>query len=204
MDVGRFFLRILYTGSIVESDWIDGDQVACEADEIPLRLLLGGLSLAKLYQIVHLMKPFVDVLKQRLSVSTFDTICAHAVDLDVTELRRYCLNFAETHLSKGSQVRTEVDLTEDNNEESAEVEAGTPGEIVSDQEDDDGLGIRWENEQFNSFKAGLYMIRAGMIRKTSDKLYSMYQKQELSPHVLFELAALWDVPSTAVKRRKLY
>eukprot|EP00931_Biecheleriopsis_adriatica_P060600 TRINITY_DN36401_c0_g1_i1.p1 TRINITY_DN36401_c0_g1~~TRINITY_DN36401_c0_g1_i1.p1 ORF type:complete len:294 (-),score=55.47 TRINITY_DN36401_c0_g1_i1:35-853(-) len=207
MEVGRFFLRLLYTGTVAEDDWAG----AADSIDVPLRLILGGLALAKVYQVPHLLKPLTDVLKHRLNTSTFETICARAIDLDVTELRRFCLHFAETkgqgELPEGTRVRAELALHDcSDNEEAAAVSEGTLGVVNIDAGSTDERIIAWENGELNSIESGMKMISKGRIKVTSDapNLFGMYQRGELSPQVNFELAPLWGVQTTLnPKRRKL-
>eukprot|EP00928_Gymnodinium_smaydae_P079893 TRINITY_DN63724_c0_g1_i1.p1 TRINITY_DN63724_c0_g1~~TRINITY_DN63724_c0_g1_i1.p1 ORF type:complete len:294 (+),score=46.15 TRINITY_DN63724_c0_g1_i1:41-883(+) len=210
-EVGRFFLRLLYTGAVLETDW----QHDAQDVEIPLRLLLGSLSLAKVFQVPHLLKPLTDVLKLRLDPCNFDKICTHAIDLDVTELRRACLQYAEKwgRLCLGTIVRTETQLTEMSNKDAANVPNGTMGEVVkeeSDGEDDEydyddeskNLFVKWDNDQGNDFDTALHLLRLGMITVVSGSVYNSYLHGELSPQVNFELAALWGVPTAGAPKRK--
>lgn len=216
LEVGRFFLRLLYTGTVVEEEW-EGEQGGGGGPDsskdapIPLHLLLGAMAISKVFQVPHLLKPLTDVAKRRISSQSFDQICANAIDLDLTELRRACLQYAEQHgkmdLPKGTRLRAERDIHEADNADHADVPAGILGVVTFDESDDDELEIHWDNGQLNSLECGLDMIKVGMVKVVSgtvDMLFDRYQRGELSPQVIFELAPLWGPQkSTQVKRRKL-
>ncbi|CAE8592864.1 unnamed protein product [Polarella glacialis] len=91
--VGRFVLRLMYTGTVDPDDWPDlqGDS----SEQIPLQLLLGGLAVAKVYMVTHLLAAFSQTLQSRLSDGTFNEICAGAIRYDVTALRLHCLQFVQ-------------------------------------------------------------------------------------------------------------
>jgi len=86
VEVGRFFLRLLYTGTVNEEEWGSGD-TECLSEETPLRLLLGGLAIAKMYQVPHLLHALTEALKRRLDDRTFNDVYSGAIKLDVTALR---------------------------------------------------------------------------------------------------------------------
>lgn len=97
--VGQFVLRLMYTGTVVSSDWSslleeegkEDDSEKKNLEEIPLKVLLGGLAITKVYMVPHLLEAFTKAVGSRLSAGTFDTICAAAVRHDVTALRLRCL-----------------------------------------------------------------------------------------------------------------
>lgn len=206
-EVGRFFLRLLYTGTVAEDEW----EGSYEGTQIPLHLLLGALAISKVFQVPHLLKPLTDVAKKRIVSKSFDQICTSAIDLDLTELRRCCLQYAEQHgkleLPRGTRLRAERDIHESDNADHADVPAGILGIVTFDESDDDDLEIHWDNGQLNSLECGLEMIRVGMVKvvsRTTELLFDRYQRGELSPQVIFELAPLWGPQRPyEAKRRKL-
>eukprot|EP00930_Biecheleria_cincta_P088386 TRINITY_DN77613_c0_g1_i1.p1 TRINITY_DN77613_c0_g1~~TRINITY_DN77613_c0_g1_i1.p1 ORF type:complete len:307 (+),score=47.15 TRINITY_DN77613_c0_g1_i1:62-982(+) len=107
MSVGRFVLRLMYTGTVDSSDWEKMDKDAessnCsnnKGEEIPLELVLAGLAITKTYMIPHLLASFAKALEARLSTDTFNDICKCAVKYDVTSLRLSCLAAARGQNSK--------------------------------------------------------------------------------------------------------
>lgn len=211
LEVGRFFLRLLYTGTISEDEWEEGRPEGVQEPQIPLHLLLGGLAIAKVFQVPHLLKPLTDVAKKRVATKTFDLICASSIDLDLTELRRCCLQYAESHgkleLPRGTRLRAERDIHEADNADHADVPKGILGVVTIDESDDDELEIHWDNGQLNSLECGMNMIKVGMIKvvsRTQELLFDRYQRGELSPQVIFELTPLWGPQRPyQAKRRKL-
>jgi len=202
VEVGRFFLRLLYTGTVSEEEWAEGnecsgsDKCGSLSDrEVPLRLLLGSLAIAKVYQVPHLLHALTESLRCRLHDGVFDDICSQAIKLDVTALRLHCLRYAEQphsrELKEGTRVKALRLITVD----CALVHEGVMGTVNSQNR------VNWDNR---------FITRADLVRDmveivsvpTSNRVYEMYQQKELSPEVLSELAALWGPVKPAFKRRR--
>lgn len=118
METGRFFLRLLYTGTVCEVDW-DVSKCGSQAmlliedvrQQVPIHILLGAFSIAKMYLVTPLLGDLVQALKRRLSAKTFDAICAVAIEMDSTPLRFHCMEYAkncrETLLWSGGDAQRE-------------------------------------------------------------------------------------------------
>lgn len=207
VEVGHFFLRLLYTGTVAEEG-----ELKVEVP-VPLRLLLGSLALAKIFMVPHLLKPLTTVLTQRISSSTFDEICVTAINTDLTELRLACAGYARSHGSTvdfplGTRFRAIVHIRDEDNGDGATVPEETIGEIgVDSDEDCDGHELRWSCDQVMTMVTTRRMLEIGKIKVLSGEsssLFARYQKGQLSPQVLSELAPLWGLPADAGrKRRKL-
>merc|ERR1719469_1269486 len=94
VEVGQFFLRLLYTGTVAEDEW-RSDASDSHSSETPLRLLLGALSISKVYQVPHLLHALTEALKDRLDDTIFDEVYASAIQMDITVLRMTCLQYAQ-------------------------------------------------------------------------------------------------------------
>ena len=79
-DVARFFLRLLYTGTVCEQEWFGCEtELARDTEnQVPIRLLLGSLTLAKMYIVPHLVHHLTEELRARINVETFNDICSGA------------------------------------------------------------------------------------------------------------------------------
>jgi len=202
LEVGRFFLQLLYTGTV---ERVDG--------EVPLRVLLGSLGIAAVYLVPHLCHAVTEALKRRLSDNTFDEICAAAIKLDVTALRLHCLHHAQRDpkevrledLRDGMSVRALRRITV----EAARVPRGDVGKVVVDREEvgeeaENGpadVRIEWESGYANSADRVLDALEA--VRRQGDRtLRERYEAKELSPEVMSELAAIWGAPMPPAKRRR--
>lgn len=63
--------------------------------QVPLRLLLGGLAIAKKYLFQDLLRVFVQALKKRIMPETFDVILSAAIKADTLPLRWHCIQYAQ-------------------------------------------------------------------------------------------------------------
>eukprot|EP00927_Polykrikos_kofoidii_P084641 TRINITY_DN898_c0_g1_i1.p1 TRINITY_DN898_c0_g1~~TRINITY_DN898_c0_g1_i1.p1 ORF type:complete len:399 (-),score=61.71 TRINITY_DN898_c0_g1_i1:97-1293(-) len=297
MDVGRFFLRLLYTGTVDNEDWATtpivpqaatattateddaalaahladespthvshreaeermhdtrGDSVArtsgrsdsvpasapldagigedvitrrvphrtvgLQGDDeenqhrVPLRLLMGALGIATLYMVRHLMPVLTNALRHRITSSTFDIICAGAIQMDVTALRLHCLQFAQMDIyqlklddvREGMRVRAVRPITV----QSACVPRGSLGTAVVQVETDDSdvtrpeVVIQWDCNFVNSVRRVLSSIEVVDHRHTVASVKQQYEAETLSPVVMSELAALWGTPRPHGKRRR--
>lgn len=191
VEVGRFFLRLLYTGTVAEDEWGSSDDVAngkfiCQ--ETPLRLLLGGLSIAKVYQVPHLLHALTEALKDRLDDENFDEIYAGAIKLDITALRLHCLRYAEgsamRDIVEGARVRALRHITVQN----ADVPEGSIGTVNSNRV------IEWDDIGSIGYGTDVELVK-DMVQlifsPESNRVRDMYAAKELAPEVMFELAALW-------------
>jgi len=197
MEVGRFVLRLLYTGTIVEDEWEGCDETTERSAEreVPLRLILGGLSIAKVYQVPHLIHAFIEALKRRLTDDSFDDICSAAIKLDVMAVRLFCLRYAEqphrNEIKDGARVKALRLITAD----CALVHEGVMGTVNSQNR------IQWDNR---------FITRADLVREmvevvsspTMNRVHDLYKAKELSPEVMSELAGLWGPVDPVVKRRR--
>eukprot|EP00930_Biecheleria_cincta_P083652 TRINITY_DN73184_c0_g1_i1.p1 TRINITY_DN73184_c0_g1~~TRINITY_DN73184_c0_g1_i1.p1 ORF type:complete len:331 (-),score=54.89 TRINITY_DN73184_c0_g1_i1:100-1092(-) len=105
--VGRFFVGLLYTGSVGEEffnaaasdEESTGDKAGSTGNlrlsQLPLDLLLGSLQIAKVYMVHHLLHIITEALSARLAVDSFDEIASAAIRLDLTALRMRCMRYAE-------------------------------------------------------------------------------------------------------------
>lgn len=199
LEVGRFFLRLLYTGTVAEEEWGERDNGEGLPPQTPLRLLTGGLAIAKVYQVPHLMVALTDALKKRLQDDTFDEIYSVAIKLDITALRLHCLRFAERsdvkEIVEGARVKALQHITVQN----ADVPVGSVGTVNSNHV------IEWDDTGSIGYGTDVELVKdmVELIHSPStSKVRSMYQAKELSPEVMFDLAALWGPPEPSVVRRR--
>lgn len=192
VEVGRFFMRLLYTGTVAEDEWSPGDDTksgkfACQ--ETPLRLLLGGLSIAKAQYVPHLLHALTEALRDRLDDENFDEICAGAIRLNITALRLHCLRYAEgsatREIVEGDRVRALRHITVQN----ADVAEGTIG-IVNGAK-----AIEWITELGSiGYETDVELVK-GMVQLVSmsdpNRVKERYLAKELAPEVMFELGSLW-------------
>eukprot|EP00928_Gymnodinium_smaydae_P014184 TRINITY_DN15156_c0_g1_i2.p1 TRINITY_DN15156_c0_g1~~TRINITY_DN15156_c0_g1_i2.p1 ORF type:complete len:287 (-),score=18.24 TRINITY_DN15156_c0_g1_i2:261-1073(-) len=104
---GKFFIRLLYTGTLAEEEWSVEEESLCvnaactqKSMEVPLELLLGGVGLAKMYLFLHLLEPLTTALSDRLHPTTFNSICKCAIKFDITSLRLRCVEYARDEFQK--------------------------------------------------------------------------------------------------------
>eukprot|EP00927_Polykrikos_kofoidii_P084642 TRINITY_DN898_c0_g1_i2.p1 TRINITY_DN898_c0_g1~~TRINITY_DN898_c0_g1_i2.p1 ORF type:complete len:409 (-),score=72.59 TRINITY_DN898_c0_g1_i2:207-1433(-) len=179
---------------------------------VPVRLLLGALSIATLYMVRHLMPALTSALQHRITSSTFDSICAGAIQMDVTALRLQCLQFAQMDIHnfkidevrEGMRVRAVRQITV----QSACVPRGSLGTAVVQIETDDSdmtrpeVVIQWDCNFVNSVRRVLSSIEVVDHRHTVASVKQQYEAETLSPVVMSELAALWGTPRPHGKRRR--
>eukprot|EP00927_Polykrikos_kofoidii_P053617 TRINITY_DN48210_c0_g1_i1.p1 TRINITY_DN48210_c0_g1~~TRINITY_DN48210_c0_g1_i1.p1 ORF type:complete len:272 (+),score=56.15 TRINITY_DN48210_c0_g1_i1:124-939(+) len=202
VEVGRFFMRLLYTGTIVEEEWGASDaHTEGRSSETPLRLLLGALSISRVYQVPHLLHALVEALKARLNDETFDDVFAAAIKMDVIVLRLHCLRYAERSDSKeiieGVRVRALRYITVQN----ADVPEGSIGTVNNNHV------IEWDDTGSIGYGTDMELVR-GMVElvssPVSNRVREMYLAKELRPEVMFELAALWGPAAPAMVRRRTF
>lgn len=99
--VGRVFLRLLYTGTVDETDWSSVtattsavESSSSEGQSVPLEVLLGAANLAKMYLVADLLALLTKALVERINYQSFDTITAFAIRNDLSALRLRCVQFA--------------------------------------------------------------------------------------------------------------
>lgn len=200
-EVGRFFLRLLYTGTVAEEEW-EAREVAdgtSSSSTTPLRLLLGALAISKMYQVPHLLHALVEALKSRLDDFSFDEIYASAIKMDITALRLHCLRYAEKadtrEIIEGARVRSLRHITVQN----ADVPSGSVGTVNGNHV------IEWDDTGSIGYGTDVELVR-GMVQLISSPVTSrvreMYMNKGLAPEVMFELAALWGPAEPAVARRR--
>lgn len=195
VEVGRFFLRLLYTGTVDEKDWNQGGGARRDGEtDVPVRLLMGSLSIAKVYIITPLICPLTETIKKRLAVNTFDTICASAIKADVMPLRHYCMKYAEDdHLEKrkkGQRVKALKHI----HKESADVPKGAKGTVRSCGQ------VIWDNGFLNELATIACAVE--YIEEDKPGVRKLYEAGQLSPEVMTELAGLWPEPVQAAKRAR--
>lgn len=205
MEVGRFFMRLLYTGTIAEEEWIQSESDRVLGDEeVPLRLLLGGLSIAKVYLVPHVLRSLTEALKDRLTVQTFNDIFSHSIKLDITALRLHCLQFAQQEhrvstrgreVRSGARVMALVRITVN----SANVPRGGMGTVSTLPAG--GLHVNWDNGFVNMIEGVMDMIEIIGEPKTNP-VQQMFEANALSPEVMSELAPVWGRPQPTAKRRR--
>jgi len=218
IEVGRFLLRLLYTGTVAEEEWEGGGvpetAVAVEcaggasaggaaaagiSRQTPLRLLLGALSIAKVYQVPHLIHVLTEALKVRVDDESFDEICAGAIRMDVTALRMHCLRYAERcdafDICEGARVRALRHITVQN----ADVPKESLGIVNSNNV------IEWDDTGSIGYGTDVdlvkHMVELVSVPRTN-RIREMYVSNELSPEVTFELAALWGPSETSRSSRR--
>jgi len=207
IEVGRFFIRLLYTGTVAEDEWISGDDAKSGkfiCQETPLRLLLGGLSIAKQQLVPHLLHALTEALRDRLDDDNFDEICSGAIRLNITALRLHCIRYAEgsamRDITEGDRVRALRHITVQN----ADVPEGSVG-IVNGTK-----AIEWVNTtELGSigYETDVELVK-GMVQlissSESNRVKERYLAKELAPEVMFELASLWgsaEGPLSSSRRR---
>jgi len=197
MEVGQFMLRLLYTGTVAEQDLRRKDELS--EPEVPLCMLLGALSITKMYQVPHLIQALTDALKLRLTEDNFNDILSTAIKLDITAIRLHCLRFAEgppRTLEDGARVRAIRLITAD----CAIVPVGTLGTVTKKERH---ARIMWENRFITTHADHLIeaveVVDSGPVKS---RLHAMYQAKELSPEVLSELSPLWGLAEPAPKVRR--
>lgn len=62
---------------------------------VPLRLLLGGIEIAKTYLFEDLLEVLVEAVQGRVGFDTFDAILKAAIKIDLTPLRLFCVQYAK-------------------------------------------------------------------------------------------------------------
>jgi len=179
-----------------------------------LRLVLGSLGIALVYLVKRVLPAVTQALQHRLNGDTFDLICSAAIRLDATALRLHCLQYAHENsrnllrrdaLKEGTRVRAVRGI----NAEYAEVPEGTLGTLknvsgLQSVPGDDEAEVCWDptidGRAFsNSFCAVHGHIELFLPSKT---MRDRYDAEELSPEVMFELAALWGVSRAPAERRR--
>lgn len=204
-EVGKFILRLIYTGTVVEES--PATSVSAEQDKeskddgvVALSTLLRGLQLATVMQLVDLIKPLCNAAEVRLAYDTFDDICSAAIKMDLTVLRFSCLQFAKDYIPIDARVQAlhHIKL------EAADVPPGETGRCVRT-----GVGqvvITWDSGYVNGLKAVRALIKlVPMETMEHAGLRARFERNELSPEVSFELTPLWGCPPTLPKpkRRRL-
>lgn len=201
LEVGRFFLRLLYTGTVAEEEWGQegGKPQATMPEQTPLRLLMGALSIAKVYQVPHLIHALTEALKSRLDDDNFDDIYTNAIKMDITVLRLHCLRYAERsddkEIVEGARVRALRHITVQN----ADVGVGSVGTVNSN------YVIEWDDTGSIGYGTDVELVRDMVDLIACPKANGVRQKyeaKELSPEVMFDLAALWGPPKPSTARRR--
>jgi len=186
VEVGCFVLRLVYTGTIEEH--VDWEKDAAGHLILPLKILLGGLQIAKVFQIVDLMKPLCLAIEQRITEATFNVICSASIAMDLTSLRRTCVSFAKEHLADGTRVQALINI----NAQAADVPRDTVGIVEKDC-------VQWDQGFRNSIACVRTYIK--VIEDSPSSIHAMYQKNRLSPEVMFELAPLFARPTEPPKKK---
>jgi hypothetical protein len=194
-EVGSFVLRLIYTGITVEdaSSTAEEDanikikkEDASDDGVVPLSTLLGGLQLATIFQLLDLIAPLCHAAEQRLSLSTFDSICSAAIKMDLTLLRLNCLQFAKEFIANGARVKAEQHFFF----QAAKVPPGTLGTCEVCKRGN--VEVKWDNGWVNSLKEVRSLIKVVESSTQSEQgLRALFDRQELSPEVMFELTPLW-------------
>jgi len=181
---------------------------------VPLHLLLGGLEIAKVYLIPHLIRALTEALKSRLDDTTFDKIFSWAIRLDSTALRLYCLRYSEEcdvrkgEVRVGDRVRALKRITA----QSAKVPKGTYGYVrwdmgndadegEEDEDEDRDIEVAWDNGYFNAVETvrdQIEVVDSARVNPVRKKFVA----NQLSPEVMTELAALWGRPQPSTKKRR--
>lgn len=201
VEVGRFLLRLLYTGTVNESDWEAScsPEEACRNEstsETPLHLLLGALAIVKVYDVKHLIFALTEALKLRLNDENFNQICSLAIAHDVTSLRLECINYAKKPCQRKLRDGTRVKATRLITVDCAMVQVGTMGTVNALNR------INWDNR---------FITRADLVQDAieavsapgANRIEEMFQAQEFSPEVMTELSSCWALRSEkAAKRRR--
>lgn len=209
MEVGHFVLRLVYTGTVSEEEWI-ASHSTCDVGDVPLKLLLGALAVSMVYLVKHVLPALTQALQKRVTWETFDTICAAAIRLDATALRLHCLQYAHVNSRclRNEAVRdgTLVRALRRIDAEYAEVPEGTIGVLQHVHEGE--AEISWEpGEQGGPFTNSLSAVRGSVeLYVPGRTMRDLYDAEELSPEVMSELAALWGSarpPGTRRRRRLL-
>eukprot|EP00930_Biecheleria_cincta_P074605 TRINITY_DN61819_c0_g1_i1.p1 TRINITY_DN61819_c0_g1~~TRINITY_DN61819_c0_g1_i1.p1 ORF type:complete len:318 (+),score=48.28 TRINITY_DN61819_c0_g1_i1:71-1024(+) len=105
--VGRFFIGLLYTGSVGEEFVQRGCDQKCDMGlgQLSLDLLLGSLQIASVYMFDHQLHIVMEAVLKRLAVDNFDAIASAAIRLDLTKLRLQCLQYAEAQETLEKQLK---------------------------------------------------------------------------------------------------
>lgn len=198
VEVGRFFLRLLYTGTVLEEEtWLSTGEIGnTEEREVPLRLLLGAVAIATTYQVPHLVHALTEALKRRISDSSFNEICSAAIRLDVTALRLCCLRYAEEpplEFKEGARVRA----TRSINVDCALVKENSMGTVSPDSN-----RINWDSRFITRASQVRDMVEVVTCHNASNAVHEMYTTKTLSPEVMSELSALWGSVESPAKRRR--
>jgi len=176
--------------------WSDGDIWTRLESEVPLHLLLGCLSLSKMYQISQVLHSTIEALKTRLNDDTFDDICRAAIKDDVTALRFDCLQYVQAPGARAIAPGLCVETLEPTEYQGRVVQAGSLANV-----------IRVGGKLWISYVVGQHIfVQVGTHEdnlKVVSKVKAMFLRQGLSPEVMFELVMVWGPPSSAPKRRKI-
>jgi len=194
-DVGSFLLSLLYLNGEVE--W-DGD------DEVPMRILLGALTIAKMNLIDDAIAVLTKAVRARLSEANFEETCVAAIQIDHIVLRLACIEFAKQsrpNIKADDRVLALRSITC----QDANVAEGVKGTV--EPGDDDGfLIVRWDGRGYkNTLRAVINKIEL-LDAYERNSIHSRYKRGDLLPEVASELAGLWATtsPGQAVaKRRRL-
>jgi len=204
VEVGRFLLRLLYTGTVNESDWegSSSPEDSCRSEstaETPLNLLLGALAIVKVYDVKHLLFALTEALQKRLNDENFNQIFSLAIAHDVTSLRVECINYAkkpsQPKLRDGTRVKATRLITVD----CAMVQVGTMGTVNALNR------INWDNRFITRADLVQNEIEAVSAPGTINRIEEMFQAHEFSPEVMTELSSCWALRSSgekAAKRRR--
>lgn len=178
--------------------WDDGE-VWFRRDDVPLQLLIGGLALAKMYVVLHLINSFTEALKRRLTAATFDDICRGAINSDVTALRLACLRYAET----ASQIQTTVRVKakEDIKVGDAIIAKGMKGQVVGCRTFQSVLWSHGVNSTVDEVMTRVEL--QGTLGDGDHPLCQLYKSESLAPEVMSELAGMWAPAALKPKRSRL-
>mmetsp|Transcript_51010 Transcript_51010/g.157980 ORF Transcript_51010/g.157980 Transcript_51010/m.157980 type:complete len:326 (-) Transcript_51010:101-1078(-) len=208
VDVGRFFLRLLYTGCACPDEWRLVEGAGLEK-EPPIRLLLGALAIAQKYLFVGVLEQVVRSLKKRTNGQTFDQICSAAIRHDVQCLRMHCFMLASSAFSTNgpffpgmyrvihrANVRDKLDVRSTRTDD---VQPGTVVEVVE---------VRGQRGRVISPTVGWVSIisTSGQQRLLehleATRIRDDYRENRLSPEVMHELLGLHETGAAPKKRRR--
>lgn len=91
MIIGRFVLRLMYTGTLAPEEWKNDSH---SSSDIPLQFLLGGIAISKMYMMHHVLAPLTKAVQERISLQTFNDILTFSIKQDVSVLRFGCMQLA--------------------------------------------------------------------------------------------------------------